>query len=73
MKKVLCGLVLTLMMTGSVYSGDIDYTSCRYLKSASEFHISMAATGGGFGITEYEKKHIKDAHYFAVTWSAFCD
>ena len=38
MKKVLCGLVIALMMTGSGYA-DLDRDQCKYLKDQSEILV----------------------------------
>jgi hypothetical protein len=87
MNKVLCGLVIALMMTGSGYA-DLSRDECNYLKNSAEMHISSAiildkevseiVNGKGSEadiktIHKYELIEIKRAHYFAVTWSALCD
>lgn len=38
MKKVLCGLVIALMMTGSGYA-DLDRDLCKYLKNEAEKNV----------------------------------
>ena len=39
MKKVLCGLVIALMMTGSGYA-DISRDECKYLKTEAEVYVT---------------------------------
>ena len=41
MKKVLCGLVIAVMMTGSGYA-NLDKDECSYLKQRSENYIFNA-------------------------------
>tara|TARA_B100000214_G_scaffold26507_1_gene17376 strand:- start:204 stop:482 length:279 start_codon:yes stop_codon:yes gene_type:complete len=41
MKKVLCGLVIALMMTGDVYA-ELDRDECKYLKINAEFNVNIA-------------------------------
>tara|TARA_B110000008_G_scaffold266558_1_gene292809 strand:- start:575 stop:892 length:318 start_codon:yes stop_codon:yes gene_type:complete len=105
MKKVLCGLVIALMMTGNGYSREASKDTCKWLKVKAVKLIETAhakdfvadkilqksdkilqdpddISPEGEQDLEYEsyklyKKqqftYVKDAHYYAVTWSALCD
>ena len=42
MKKVLCGLVIALMMTGSGYAKEISKKNCNFLKDNAENFVSLA-------------------------------
>ncbi len=84
MKKVLLGLVIAVMMTGSGYtkSNDLPERYCEFLKDQAFFYTEL-----GYVIRENAlknnlpnqdamdgiKDNIKSAHYYAVTWSALCD
>ena len=101
MKKVLCGLVIALMMTGSGYSREASKDVCKWLKEKA-VNLSFLAyaqdktadklmnepddTSSPEGkqkkeMNDYSFKlnregqlaGVKDAHYYAVTWSALCD
>jgi hypothetical protein len=86
MKKVLCGLVVAVMMTGSVYAG-LDKDDCSYLKEQASLIVSDAkyyrneldamegSKKSNLAILrkQLELENIKKAHYYAVTWSALCD
>tara|TARA_B100001287_G_C22625276_1_gene502188 strand:- start:1014 stop:1274 length:261 start_codon:yes stop_codon:yes gene_type:complete len=86
MKKILLGLVIVLMMTGSGYA-DLDRDECKYLKTSAEAFVTIGKILDD-RLTEAvnEKKNIdyapvtkevldniKNAHYYAVTYSALCD
>jgi hypothetical protein len=86
MKKVLLGLVIVIMMTGSGYA-DFDKDECKYLRNSAETWASMGKdiynalteavkeqrTSDFAPLSKEELDNIKNAHYFAVTWSALCD
>ena len=84
MKKVLCGLVIALMMTGSGYA-NLDKDKCSYLNKRAKDYINVANSSDDWGrevindtdlsgkFLDGETEAIKKAHYFAVTWSALCD
>ena len=86
MKKVLIGLVIAVMMTGSGYA-NLDQDHCFYLKNSAEGAIMQgkssyekyedAWVNGDISAIEKneqrEMSYIKRAHYYAVTWSALCD
>ena len=105
MKKVLCGLVIALMMTGSGYSKEASRDTCKWLKvkavklietaHAKDFVADKILKESNKRLQEpddttpevqkeleydnykqYKKEqftYAKDAHYYAVTWSALCD
>lgn len=84
MKKVLCGLVIAVMMTGSGYA-NLDNDKCSYLKERAKNYIIVANSFNDWAneainendlfnkFSDGEIEAIKKAHYFAVTWSALCD
>tara|TARA_B100000575_G_scaffold155989_1_gene124506 strand:+ start:188 stop:493 length:306 start_codon:yes stop_codon:yes gene_type:complete len=101
MKKLLYGLVIAVMMTGSVYSREPSKDLCKWLKE-NAVNLSLIAYAQGqtadklmhesierstpegkqklkdddylFKLNRKgQLKDIKDAHYYAVTWSALCD
>ena len=92
MKKVLCGLVIALMMTGSGFA-DLERDECKYLKEQAEIGVfngyrirqviydeanNQAKEGLNNSsvldsLLKNEKDAIKEAHYYAVTYSALCD
>ena len=85
MKKVLLGLVIALMMTGSGFA-NFDKDECKYLRSSAETYSSISKLlNDQLDVAEKEKRYsdyapiieeeldnIKKAHYFAVTYSALC-
>jgi len=98
MKKVLCGLVIALMMTGSGYSREASRDTCKWLKvkaiklietaHAKDFVADKILKESNDTTPEVQKEleydnykqykkeqftYVKDAHYYAVTWSALCD
>ena len=87
MKKVLCGLVIALMMTGSGFaighSKALDEDQCDFLLKKAKTWISSSESENAMGYAgtklinekhaEFAIKDIKKAHYYAVTWSALCD
>tara|TARA_B100000575_G_C22975000_1_gene562769 strand:- start:419 stop:697 length:279 start_codon:yes stop_codon:yes gene_type:complete len=92
MKKVLCGLVVALMMTGSGFA-DLEIDECKYLKETAQIGVvngyrirqviysesEIQAKEGRNNpsvldrLIKNEANVIKEAHYYAVTWSALCD
>ena len=92
MKKVICGLVIALMMTGSGHAG-LERDECKYLKEQAEIGVfngysnrqaiydeanNQAKEGLNNpsvldSLLKNEKNAIKEAHYYAVTYSALCD
>ena len=84
MKKVLLGLVIAVMMTGSGYA-NLDNDKCSYLNKRAKDYINVANSHNDWAkeaindndlygtFSDEEMKAIKKAHYFAVTWSALCD
>ena len=84
MKKVLIGLVIALMMTGSGYA-DLNNKQCSYLKKRAKDYINVSNSSHDWGkeaingtdlsgkFLDGETEAIKKAHYFAVTWSALCN
>jgi hypothetical protein len=76
MKKVLLGLVIAVMMTGSGYAKkSISDVDCTYIIQEAAFWVSQARINHEMGFRESSEdvSDIKRAHYFAVTWSALCD
>ena len=60
MKKVLCGLVIALMMTGGVNAGLIDQKKCKYLLSKSDRILSSAIMYSDYAAKEVDKIISKD-------------
>jgi len=114
MRKVVLGLVIALMMTGSGYAfekfrdieavklddngfaKEIPEQYCNWLKTKALRNVNLSMTAEFFTMEAYEKsikppyedkkgdhsletyesnilRFAKEAHYFAVTYSAFCD
>jgi len=93
MKKVLLGLVIAVMMTGSGYAlefmDDCDYLKEQALGYVEGAHFNnriiktkqsmLSKPSENYDFSEIEElrkqelETIKEAHYFAVTWSALCD
>jgi hypothetical protein len=87
MKKVLCGLVIALMMTGSGYANDNEELPdryCDFLKDKAFSYIDFAWMKQQNMMKDYSPdrdlikfnkdvmKNIKDAHYPAVIYQTFC-
>ena len=76
MKKILLGLVIAVMMTGSGFAQSIEQlNNCVYLKYNADNLVTKAYNGYSVDpeVDKNELELIKKAHYFAVTWSALCD
>ena len=74
MKKVLLGLVIAVMMTGSGYSREISSEKCDYLLLSADGHIHGAMNSyRSIDQQEVMEKNITLANKYAETWSALCD
>ena len=87
MKKILLGLVIAVMMTGSGYAREFSDDMCKFLEANAVANVYTAhilynktiklgeegnKKEGAETFLEVQK-YIKQAHYPAVTWSAWCD
>tara|TARA_B100002052_G_scaffold215643_1_gene197603 strand:- start:218 stop:445 length:228 start_codon:yes stop_codon:yes gene_type:complete len=75
MKKVLLGLVIAVMMTGSGHSRLLDQDLCRYLLINADNHIRLAKYWDETENDEFnmEGQSMIEAERFANTFTAFCD
>ena len=76
MKKVLCGLVIAIIMTGNGFAYNQKDKNCYYLSDNTHNLITEAhkrfSNELGNKKTPYELELIKQAHYFAVTYASYC-
>ena len=75
MKKFLLGLVVAVMMTGSGYAKTkiVTNSECQYLLNEAGKYAYGAKVSDNLSLTDQKYERIKNAHYFAVTWSVLCD
>ena len=74
MKRVFCGLVIAVMMTGSGYAKEISKEKCDYLLLSADGHIHGAMNSyRSIDQQEVMEKNITLANKYAETWSALCD
>ena len=73
MKKVLLGLVIAVMMTGSGYAKNIPNDHCDWLLNFAKYNVDLAKFNAEENDYEWQEKHMIKAEQYAVTWSALCD
>ena len=85
MKKVLIGLVIAVMMTGSGYSKELPNEQCDFLlknvqglipyleENIYELYDYKYGDSDKPELRETAFRQIQEAHYYATTWSALCD